>query len=67
MKQKIFVTARDIKTNEHVFIECNDFKSAWNTSGILLKERTYIQIRQRKSKPSMQKYRWINLVKWIGA
>ena len=69
MSQKTIVTARDIINNEHVFIQCSDFKQAWNTAGKLhiLGENHYTQVRLRASKPSLRSYRWIELVKWIGA
>jgi len=68
---KTIVTARVSTDNQQIFIQCKDFKEAWNTAGKLhqieLKERTYSQIRLRSSRPSMnQGYRWVNLVKWIG-
>lgn len=68
---KKIVTARDNTNDTHVFIECQDFKDAWDTMGKLhileLKERTYSQVRLRSSRPSLKSYRWINLCKWIGA
>ena len=68
---KKIVTARDMQTNEHIFIECQDFKEAWNISGKLhtleLKEYRYSQVRLRSSRPSLKSYRWISLCKWIGA
>jgi hypothetical protein len=69
---KNIVTARSTITNEQIYIQCKDFKDAFNTAGILnqieLKEHTYKQIRMRSSVPTVkQGYRWISLVKWIGA
>lgn len=71
MSLKTVVTARNIITNEQIFIQCKDFNDAFNTMGklhnITLKENTYVQIRLRSTRPSLKQYRWISLVKWIGA
>ena len=69
---KNIVTARNLQTDEQIYIKCSDFKEAFNTAGLLhnitLKENTYVQIRLRGSVPSLKKgYRWVSLVKWIGA
>ena len=69
---KTVVTARNIITDEQIYITCSDFKDAFNTAGklhnITLKENTYVQIRLRGSIPDINKgYRWVSLCKWIGA
>ena len=69
INQKTIVTARDIVNDEHVFIQCSDVKDALRTAGKLhiIGENHYVQVRLRSSKPSLKSYRWIELVKWIGA
>lgn len=69
---KHIVTARNTITNEQIFIDCNTVNEALRTAGKLnqieLHEHTYKQVRLRSSRPSMkQGYRWISLVRWIGA
>ena len=70
MSQKTIVTARSVTDNCHIFIKCNDTREALRTAGKLhiLGEHSYRQIRLRSTPCSMkQGYRWIDLVKWIGA
>jgi hypothetical protein len=61
MNTKNIVTARNTITNEQIFIDCKDFKEAWNMSGRLhqieLKEHTYSQIRLRGSPVSKKLYK----------
>ncbi len=56
---KNIVTARS--GNEQIFIQCKDFKQAWNIAGELhkieLKEHTYSQIRLRGSPVSKKLYK----------
>ena len=64
MTKKTIVTARSVMDNTHIFIKCNDPKSAFNTAHELHKlgEHRYIQIRLRSSKPSLKSYRWVSLL-----
>lgn len=70
MSNKTIVTAQDIQNNTHIFIKCNDTREALRMAGKLhiIGENHYRQIRLRSTPCSMkQGYRWIDLVKWIGA
>ena len=63
MSQKSIVTARDVINNEHVFIQCSDFKQAWNTAGSLhiLGEHKYRQIRLRSTPCSKKLYKQLHI------
>jgi hypothetical protein len=70
--KKTIVTARHVQDNTQIFIKCKDVSEALNVAGQLnrieLREHTYRQVRLRSSIPPVkQGYRWISLVRWIGA
>ena len=66
---KHFVTVRDLADNQQYFINCKTVTEALNLAGKLenleLKEHKYTQIRLRATRPSLKKYHWISLVKWV--
>lgn len=69
MTLKTIVTARSVIDNNHIFIVHENTLEAFRTAQKLhqLGEHRYKQIHMRATKPSLKAYRWVNLVRWIGA
>lgn len=69
LERKRYVTSWSIQDKCHIVIDANDPKGCFREAQKLhrLGEHRYIQVRLRSTKPSLKQYRWVNLVKWIGA
>lgn len=56
--KKLIVTARNILTDQHVYIKCNDSTDTFNTAHQFhLKSHVYVQIRLRSTEPSKRIYK----------